>query len=120
MKTLPNAHLAIVPIEKLRDYCLNPLNDEGKSKARVFAAALGIRREDAVLLQQMVLEQVGNFPCRPGPPSKYGAKYVVEMALTCGTKRALVRTAWLIAAGKEAPRLVTIYVLPSKAWEPRP
>lgn len=33
----------MVDIAKLRDYCLNPLHDEGKHKARVFASALGNR-----------------------------------------------------------------------------
>jgi hypothetical protein len=38
--TIPHADRAVVDIRKLRDYCLNPLHDEGKHKARVFAAAL--------------------------------------------------------------------------------
>jgi hypothetical protein len=112
-------HLAIVPIEKLRDYSLNPNSDEGKSKARVFAAALGIRRDDAIRLQAAVLETVRCTPCRRGPSSRYGAKYVVDMMLSLGEKRAWVRTAWLVPMGKDTPRLVSIYVLPSKAWEPR-
>jgi hypothetical protein len=38
---LPNAGQAIVDIAKLRDYSLSPTHEEGKHKARVFAAALG-------------------------------------------------------------------------------
>lgn len=38
---LPNADRAIVDVAKLRDYCLNPNHEEGKHKARVFAASLG-------------------------------------------------------------------------------
>ena len=59
MNTLPNAQLAIIPIEKLRDYSLNPENAEGKGKSRVFAAALGIHRQDANWLHDMVLEKAG-------------------------------------------------------------
>ena len=119
MNILPNAHLAIVPIEKLQDYSLDPSNDYGKSKARVFAAALGIHREDAVRLQKAVMEAVPHHPCRRGPSSIYGAKYVVDMILSMGEKSAYVRTAWLVPVGKDAPRLISIYVLPSKAWEPK-
>jgi hypothetical protein len=47
MPKLPNAERAVVEIEKLRDYSLNPGHDEGKHKARVFRAALGFTRADA-------------------------------------------------------------------------
>ncbi|WP_200235400.1 DUF6883 domain-containing protein [Thiohalocapsa halophila] len=39
---LPNANQAVVDLEKLRGYCLNPAHPRGRHKARVFAAALGI------------------------------------------------------------------------------
>ncbi len=39
---LPNPELAVVDIVKLTDYCLNPKHEDGKHKARVFAAALSI------------------------------------------------------------------------------
>jgi len=35
---IPNAERAVVDIRKLRDYCLNPLHDDGKHKAQLFAA----------------------------------------------------------------------------------
>jgi len=44
---LPNGDRAIVDIAKLTDYCLNPQHEDGKHKARVFASALGLGREDA-------------------------------------------------------------------------
>jgi hypothetical protein len=34
---IPNSEHAIVDIQKLRDYCLNPTPDEGKHKARLFS-----------------------------------------------------------------------------------
>jgi hypothetical protein len=45
--TIPHAERAVVDIRKLRDYCLNPTHDEGKHKARLFVAALGMTRGDA-------------------------------------------------------------------------
>ena len=41
---------------KLRSYCLNPRHPRGRHKARVFASALGITRENAGLLRQALLE----------------------------------------------------------------
>jgi len=117
MATLPNANQAIVPLEKLRDYSLSPVNAEGMHKARVFAAALGLRQGDAEWLQRAILESVTQAPCRPGPPSQYGAKHVVDMILSHAGKEARIRTAWLVPKGQEVPRLVSAYVLPSKAWE---
>lgn len=57
---LPNAERAIVDIRKLRDYCLNPAHDEGKHKARLFAAALGMTREDAEDLRNALLDAIKN------------------------------------------------------------
>ncbi|MBK8921668.1 MAG: hypothetical protein IPM81_09165 [Saprospirales bacterium] len=42
---LPNAESAFIDDRKLLEYCLNPEHEEGKHKARVFLAALGIHRD---------------------------------------------------------------------------
>jgi hypothetical protein len=55
---LPQAERAEVDIRKLTDYCLNPEHWEGKHKARLFAAALGITLDDAPHLRAMLLEMV--------------------------------------------------------------
>jgi hypothetical protein len=44
---LPNAERAFVDIAKLRDYSLNAEHKEGKHKALVFPAALGLGPGDA-------------------------------------------------------------------------
>jgi len=43
---LPNGERAFVDMAKLRDYSLDPAHKEGRHKARVFAAALGLTRND--------------------------------------------------------------------------
>jgi hypothetical protein len=53
---LPNSDRAVVEIEKLRDYSLNPNHPVGKHKARAFKAALGITLEDAAWLRDRALE----------------------------------------------------------------
>jgi hypothetical protein len=54
MAKLPNGERALIPMEKLTDYCLNPDHARGKDKARVFAAALGITRDSAHVLADLV------------------------------------------------------------------
>ena len=44
---LPNGNHALISIEKLRGYCLNPEHPSEKHKARVFASALGITAQNA-------------------------------------------------------------------------
>ena len=55
---IPNAERAIVDIRKLRDYCLNPLHDEGQHKARLFATTLGMTADDAEDLRELLLQAV--------------------------------------------------------------
>ena len=55
---IPHAENATVDIRKLRDYCMNPLHPEGKHKARLFAAALGMTAADAEPLRDALLQVV--------------------------------------------------------------
>jgi hypothetical protein len=55
---LPNAENAVVDIAKIRDYCLNPDHPEGKHKARIFLAKLGITRNDADRLRQLIFDGI--------------------------------------------------------------
>ncbi|MEH1788358.1 MAG: DUF6883 domain-containing protein [Nostoc sp.] len=43
---LPNPECAIVEIDKIAGYCLNPEHPEGKHKARVFKSALAACRSN--------------------------------------------------------------------------
>ncbi len=53
---LPNGASAIVPMDKLVGYCLNPNHSSGKHKARVFASALGIKTDNAEDLRQLIAQ----------------------------------------------------------------
>jgi hypothetical protein len=44
---LPNGDRAVIPIEKIIGYCLNPNHPKGKHKARVFKSVLNITNDDA-------------------------------------------------------------------------
>ncbi len=107
---LPNAENAFVAIEKLRDYSLSPEHDEGKHKARVFRAALGFTQSDAERLRQMVLDAARTGEATPGKTMPYGQMYVLSFDAQGPHGVITIRTAWIIVAGTDFPRLVTCYV----------
>src|ERR1700754_707657 len=110
---LPNAENAVLDIEKLRDYCLNPNHPEGKHKARVFFDKLGIRQNDAEDLRQAILEGVLLAEAIEQKPSLFGRRFVVDLLVSRGEgfvlSKAHVRTAWIIRNGEDFPRLTTCF-----------
>jgi len=78
---LPNAADAFVDMVKLRDYSLNPEHRDGKHKARVFQAALGLRRRDAEWLKEKLLEVAKGEECRLGRKTEYGQRYLIDFAV---------------------------------------
>jgi hypothetical protein len=108
---IPNAEDAIVDLRKLRDYCLHPTHDEGKHKARLFAAALGMTRDDAEDLREALLQAVKTYDAKPGRRDEYGQRYLVDFILEWRGQRALIRSGWIIEHGSDTPRLTSCYPL---------
>lgn len=107
---LPNSHKAVVEIQKLRDYSLNPNHPVGKHKARVFKAALGVNLEDAEWLRARALEVAVSNDVKSGMASVFGKKYVIDSVLEHKGKSAVVRFSWIIEFGADFPRLTSCYV----------
>ena len=91
---IPNAERAIIDIRKLRDYCLNPTHDEGKHKARLFAAAFGMTSDDAEDLRDAILEAVKADNAKVGRRDEFGQRYVIDLCSN-GT----INGQWFEAAG---------------------
>jgi len=108
---VPNAEKSVVSIAKLADYCLDPKNDVGRHKARVFAAALGLGREHSKYLRSALLDAVTRFDARLGLMDRHGQRYQVDFPLEFRGKNALVRSVWMIDTGSQIPRLITCYVV---------
>jgi hypothetical protein len=108
---LPNAENAFVDVAKLRDYALDPVHAEGKHKARVFAAALGLSRNDAEWLRDQLLLGARISDCSLGRKTDHGQMYAIDFVATFRGKTARLRSAWNIRPGENFPRLVTCYVL---------
>jgi hypothetical protein len=109
--TIPYADRAVIDIHKLRDYCLNPLHDEGKHKARVFAAALGMTAADAESLRDVLLQVVKTHDAQEGYRDAYGQRYIVDSLLEWRGRRATIRSGWILDHGSDIPRLTSCYVL---------
>ncbi len=107
---LPNANRAVVEVEKLRDYSLNPEHDRGEHKARVFLSALGFTQADARKLRQMILAAALKEDATPTKLLPYGQIYTMDFSTEGLSGTVAIRTGWIVAAGTDFPRLVTCYV----------
>jgi len=108
---LPGAERAVVDIAKLREYCLNPLHPRGRYKARVFGAALKLFQTDADFLRTQLLQAAVAGDGRFGAVDQYGHRYTVDFECIKGSRRARVRSVWIILRGEDFPRLTTCYVI---------
>jgi len=108
---LPNLENAVVDIDKLRSYVLNPAHPEGRHKARVFLASLGVAARDAEWLAQALLDGLPLAECQVGLADRYGVRYAVAVPIQRPPRAAVIRTAWIVRAGEDFPRLVTCFVV---------
>jgi hypothetical protein len=106
---VPNAERAIVDIRKLRDYCLNPLHDDGKHKARLFWAILGMTAADAEDLQRILLEAIQTTPAQLGRQDAFGQRYTVDVLVKWQGKQAMVRSGWIVEHHADMPKLTSCY-----------
>jgi hypothetical protein len=111
---LPNAERAVIDIRKLRDYCLNPNHPEGKHKAHVFLAKMGLKEGDAERLRKMIAEAILVADATEKQPTPFGRRFVVEFEATWYEKFVVtvmtVRTAWIIRNDEDFPRLTSCYI----------
>jgi len=107
-----NADRAELDPRKLSDYCLSPTHPVGKHKAAVFRAALGLTSDDAPVLQGWLLQAALTESVTQGRSDEYGDRYQLDFEAVTPSGRAVIRSAWMIRAGEDFPRLTTCYVLP--------
>lgn len=108
---LPNPERACVPLKKLEGYCLNSAHQRGKDKARVFAACLGLRANDAVFLQQKLLAAARTEEAKLDDKDVHGQRYSIDFDITTSVATARVRSGWIVRSNEDFATLVTCYVL---------
>jgi hypothetical protein len=72
------------------NYCLNPLHDDGKQKARLFAA-VGITANDAEALRNVLLQVVRAHEAQLERREAYGHRDIVDSSLTWCGKQTTIR-----------------------------
>jgi hypothetical protein len=117
MTPLPHGERAVIEDSKLVGYALNPHNERGQHKARVFAQVLGFNLSNWKLLKQAIVEALPTRPALLTSETAFGKKYEVVLPITGPNGRTVdVRSIWQFdrlpesVQYAEAPRLVTLYL----------
>jgi hypothetical protein len=108
---LPNAERAVVDLRKLRDYCLSAAHPRGRNKARVFESALGFTSAHADNLRDLLLTAARTEEAFATVGDTYGQRYVVEFPVRGDRGVVIIRSAWIVLAGEDFPRLTSCFVL---------
>ena len=106
---LPNGEFAIIPMEKLTGYCLNPNHSSGQHKARVFASALGITAENADDLRELIAQAAIEGEVIQQDSTEFGRLYKVDWTIS-GRKSLILRTLWEVTSDRLNPRLVSAFI----------
>jgi hypothetical protein len=108
--SIPAAARAIIARSKLEGYVLDPEHGDGRHKARVFRATLGIESADWRYLYDAILAGLAEAPVSAVEETPYGSRCTVVMPLLgLNGRRHDVVTAWLVEKD-QPPRLITAYV----------
>jgi len=108
---IPNSIRAVVDIEKLHGYCLNPDHPRGKHKARLFASILGLTSNNAEELRTKLIDIVRTQDAILTGQDQYGKRYVIDFLMTTEKGQGNVRSSWIILNGDDFPRFTSCYVL---------
>jgi hypothetical protein len=107
---LPGGENAVVDLEKLVSYCLNPEHARGKHKARVFARVLGLTAQHAELLRAALLEAAITNDARETHSDQFGDRYMPDFVLRGPRGAGTVRSLWIVRRGESSPRLASCYL----------
>lgn len=114
MQILPQHEKANVPIEKLRDYALDPNHLLGKNKAIVFKSALGMERGHADVLAKILKSSLFRSPAVRGLKDEYGERWTTYHEIVGLSGQPVVVTAvWIYRVEQvDVPVLIFCYIEP--------
>jgi len=108
---LPGGERAYIDPRKLGSYALNSVHVDGGAKARVFAAALGLRLQDAPVLERALLDVARDNEAIAMGSNPDGDLYRIDFLLTHRGRTARVRSGWIRPFDGTPTRLTTVFVL---------
>jgi hypothetical protein len=106
---LPYGDLAIIPIEKLLGYCLNPDHPRGKHKAKVFKSALNITAESIEQLYQLIQQAAVEGEIVQERITEFGQEFKLDWTIP-DTNGIELRTIWIVAQNTVEPQLVSAFI----------
>jgi hypothetical protein len=110
MARLPNCERAVIDLQKIEDYCLNPVHPRGRHKARVFHRSLGLERGNAGWLRDTLQTAIVAAEANIAITDDKGQQWRADVAVTRQGRRAVVRTIWIVRTGEDFPRFVTCWI----------
>ena len=106
---LPNAKLALVELQKIKEYLLNREHPDNGGKANFFIE-LGFSAEAWETLAEALRRLAIVFLVSKSVESPHGKKYIVDGEIETPVGKApTVRTIWIVDDGETIARLVTAY-----------
>ena len=106
---IPNADRAIIAIEKLTSYLLNPVHKRGGAKARLLLS-LGYQTDAPHVLESDLRAQHLSLNATRTSQNPYGVAYEIEGPVTTPSGRSVrFCSIWQIDTGSEVPRFITMY-----------
>jgi hypothetical protein len=111
LAALPRAHEALVERRKLVDYVLCPTHNDGRHKARVFRALLGIEQQHWEYLREQLLDGLLEATQANIKTTPHGVLGEVLMPIEgLNGSRQIVTTVWEMHDESPRPRLVSAYI----------
>ena len=107
---LPGGENVIIDDRKLGAYALSPVHAEGKHKARVFAAAFGLRAGDAGVLHRALRDAARDGDATVLTVDQYGARFRIRFPFQYGGKSGTINSSWIVPADGGRTRLITVFV----------
>lgn len=106
---LPNSEKAAIDERKVREYLLSTSHPVGRFKARFFAS-IGFGPGNWQVLAKAIVLVAATGDAELVQDNEYGRKYLVPGLLTGPEGRSAdVVSIWIVRAGSDTPRLVTVY-----------
>ncbi len=96
---------------KLLAYCLNFEHAEGKHKALLFEAMLGITSQNYRVLKQAILQATKEKEAVFSKTISFGNLYYLDFELINEQKKAMVRSTWIVPTNEQTARLTSCYIL---------
>ncbi|MBC17097.1 MAG: hypothetical protein CL942_08600 [Desulfovibrio sp.] len=114
-RPLHNVERAAFVPNKLTKYSMDPDHPRGKSKARVWASALGMDKSQAKDVERQIMDQLPKLPALKDSTDEHGERFSVLVPVTGPNGRTVdVTTAWIYKRGRGSvstkPKLITCFV----------